>query len=483
MLASFLILFCLCKHSYTIEKYSDTEYTESLENEVTNSKVGDDNDIECDSMTRPTNIPVYNKYWQKLKFDWNYGDFHLWKAFYDDRSAMKRHHVRILSMTKRKYHPPIVCYLWHDNQKVAVRVKAHVLYGWRRRWGRHKDRTWQFALISCAIPNLDLITSTKLNPGTISNTTTNTNANETSFMNSTQITNSNTNTSTISIPNHGTTTNTNYNTKSIPIPIPSYVSIGLRSKNCKIPLSNMLKVEKNEISTHGKKKFAVCMKGLDFPDRDMSTRLIEWIEMVKILGGSKIFLYDLHIHPNMSKVIDHYVKKGDVTLTKLTLPGNQPNGIIEQHKYLEKHRRTKMQNEMLPHNDCLYRNINSFQYLVILDLDEIIVPRKSNNWYELIAMLENEGGEYDSYSAICHYFLDTLSSNNTKGRMADEVNATLGDNIPKHLHMFKHIYAKKVIPITINGRFKSFHNLDRMVSKNILFLMFSYSYILILIYF
>ena len=245
----------------------------------------------------------------------------------------------------------------------------------------------------------------------------------------------------------------------------------------------MLKVEKNEISAHGKKKFAVCMKGLDFPDRDMSTRLIEWIEMVKILGGSKIFLYDLHIHPNMSKVIDHYVKKGDVTLTKLTLPGNQPNGIIEQHEYLEKHLRKKMQNEMLPHNDCLYRNINSFQYLVILDLDEIIIPRKSNNWFELIAMLENEGGEYDSYSAICHYFLDTLSINNTKDRMADEADATLRDQIPRHLHMFKHIYATKMIPITIDARFKSFHNLDRMVSKNNLFLILSYSHILILIYF
>ena len=37
-----------------------------------------------------------------------------------------------------------------------------------------------------------------------------------------------------------------------------------------------------------KKKFAVCVKGLDFPSEDISVRLVEWIEMLNILGADKV---------------------------------------------------------------------------------------------------------------------------------------------------------------------------------------------------
>ena len=37
-----------------------------------------------------------------------------------------------------------------------------------------------------------------------------------------------------------------------------------------------------------KKKFAVCVKGLDYPHQDISVRLVEWIEMLNILGADKV---------------------------------------------------------------------------------------------------------------------------------------------------------------------------------------------------
>ena len=51
-----------------------------------------------------------------------------------------------------------------------------------------------------------------------------------------------------------------------------------------------------------KKKFAVCVKGLDFPEDDLSIRLTEWIELLTTLGADKIFLYNLEVHPNITKV-------------------------------------------------------------------------------------------------------------------------------------------------------------------------------------
>ena len=34
----------------------------------------------------------------------------------------------------------------------------------------------------------------------------------------------------------------------------------------------------------------------------MLTRLVEWFELLAVLGADKIFLYNLEVHPNVTKV-------------------------------------------------------------------------------------------------------------------------------------------------------------------------------------
>lgn len=63
-----------------------------------------------------------------------------------------------------------------------------------------------------------------------------------------------------------------------------------------------------------KKDFAVCVKGLDFPDVDLSLRLIEWIELLGLLGADKIFFYELQVHPNMKEVLRYYQDIGKVMM-------------------------------------------------------------------------------------------------------------------------------------------------------------------------
>jgi hypothetical protein len=54
---------------------------------------------------------------------------------------------------------------------------------------------------------------------------------------------------------------------------------------------------------------------------DLSVRLVQWIELLRILGTKKVFLYELEAHPNITKVLNYY-QKNVVDLTKITLPGN-----------------------------------------------------------------------------------------------------------------------------------------------------------------
>ena len=89
--------------------------------------------------------------------------------------------------------------------------------------------------------------------------------------------------------------------------------------------TNNLKVRYNKLPEGETKKqnFAVCVKGLDFPTEDLSVRLIEWFELLHLLGANKIFLYNLEVHPNVTKVLNYYEEKGYVDVTPISLPGKE----------------------------------------------------------------------------------------------------------------------------------------------------------------
>ena len=121
-----------------------------------------------------------------------------------------------------------------------------------------------------------------------------------------------------------------------------------------------------------KKKFAVCVKGLNFPGQDISERLVEWVELLLVLGADMIFFYKFDVHSNVEKVsrllfvsslthlfhvLNFYSSKNLVSLTPISLPGSYPNTPMLREKFLSENILAKRQNELIPYNDCLYRNL------------------------------------------------------------------------------------------------------------------------------
>lgn len=204
-----------------------------------------------------------------------------------------------------------------------------------------------------------------------------------------------------------------------------------------------------------------------------------------------------------------------VELSPLTLPGDQPNLPEYQHLYLKSKLTAKRQNELIPYNDCLYRNLNSYQYLALLDIDEIIMPLKHHNWYHLMQEVEELSLSERNYSRASYnvrnvYFFDDLagplgttsssssrpSANNGSPSSASlaasadadpssrpgadssrsdaepdaenqpakqEASDSLELGIPHYLHMMQHVYRSK--NYTKPGQYvKCFHNTERVVS-------------------
>ncbi|KAH9423488.1 hypothetical protein DERP_003767 [Dermatophagoides pteronyssinus] len=189
-----------------------------------------------------------------------------------------------------------------------------------------------------------------------------------------------------------------------------------------------------------------------FLHEDLSVRLVEWIELLRLLGANKIFLYELEIHPNISKVLDYYQRDG-----------HQPNLPGFRHLYLKNKLTHKRQNELIPYNDCLYRNLYSYDYVALLDIDEIIMPIKHSNWSDLMAEIQRLSLMEKNYTRASYnvrnvYFLDDLNHN--EEQMQHEAHEA---GIPRYLHMLQHVYRSQ--NYTKPGQYvKCFHNTERAVS-------------------
>ena len=343
-------------------------------------------------------LHINNIYWQETET--SNGTFYLYSAYLDRRKNNRLGPtIRILGMINR-LEPKVktFCQIWFSGSKEPVISKVlEYKYIWFKKWGNYKTGIFQPYMLACQLPQ-----------------------------------------------SHW---------KEVPI------SVSVVEHVCDLATNN-LRVNYNVLAPgESKKKFAVCVKGLDFPTDDMSVRMAEWIEMLNLLGADKIFLYNLEVHPNVTKVLDHYVKAGKVDLTPLSLPGYQPNMQMLQHLYLKSKLNNKRQNEVIPYNDCLYRNMYRYEYIALLDIDEVIMPIKQDNWADMMkdvveASLKVKNETRASFNFRNVYFMDEMLE-------AHQPNGGFKD-IPPYLHMMQHVYRSA--NYTKPGQYvKCFHNPEKVL--------------------
>ncbi|XP_043250914.1 uncharacterized protein LOC122396497 [Colletes gigas] len=350
----------------------------------------------CSSLKYPSiyDIEFNNVYWQTMRT--SNGTFQFFGAFYDRRKLSRiGPAIRIIGMIDR-IEPTVKthCQLWYDGEREPKVVETlEYKYIWYSKWGNYKQGIYQPYVIACKVPQSHWL-------------------------------------------------------KGAP------ASVSMVEKPCDIA-SNNLRVIYNK--PERKKDFAVCVKGLDFLHEDLSVRLVEWIELITLLGADKIFFYQLQVHPNVTKVLDHYQRLGKVHVTPLTLPGGQPNVPAFQHMYLTKKTNHKRQNELIPYNDCLYKHMYEYEYIALLDVDEVIMPVQDATWQDLMKRvlakafkIRNETRA--SYNVRNVYFLDDLL--HSHGYFND---------IPKYMHMLQHVYRSKNFTKP-NQYIKCFHNPERVVT-------------------
>ena len=219
------------------------------------------------------------------------------------------------------------------------------------------------------------------------------------------------------------------------------LSVSIVESPCGVPSNKFDVIYK--LPEDGKKKtVAVCAKLLDFR-YDSTMQLIEWIEILIILGANKIIINIIRVHPNVMSVLEFYEKNGKVELILMTAP-NAPVILFYT--------------QMIAINDCFYKNMYKFDYITSLDIDEIIIPSriKDKTWQDLLKRVVPKGRRinrngFNTYeSRMVLYNLD----NNHQGEIQSEV--------PSFLMFLQHIYRSSKFSGERVGS-KSFMRTDNVI--------------------
>ncbi len=161
--------------------------------------------------------------------------------------------------------------------------------------------------------------------------------------------------------------------------IPSYVSLVF--EKCSNSTIN-LPIQIQEKHAHFKHKYGMCV-AVAYEQIDPK-RIIEWVEMNKILGVTEINIYDSNVDRESRRIFEFYEKE------KIVKIFDTPPPIPNFSKWPR-----KLANVPIL-SDCMYRNMYHYKFVVVIDIDELIIPRKQ---WDFDAMFKAVNSYHKSQSA------------------------------------------------------------------------------------
>ena len=192
-------------------------------------------------------------------------------------------------------------------------------------------------------------------------------------------------------------------------------------------------MKNNSLSTLHDDTFGVCVPPLQ--ERfDDTIKLVESIEVNRLFGAKHFIFYNYSSGPNVDNILRSYTKDGVTEVIKWNIPLE----IISNIHYF---------GQLMAINDCLYRLSSKVGYILFADLDEIAVPRKHNNWENLIKFVTENGiltkfGSFNFRSTV----FPPLAHKKYNALLSFEVPDSMF-RVNRSTHIFPQVYRAKFIAV------------------------------------
>ncbi|XP_054168180.1 uncharacterized protein LOC128965498 [Oppia nitens] len=124
---------------------------------------------------------------------------------------------------------------------------------------------------------------------------------------------------------------------------------------------------------------AVCIKPLHYHYNKV-LNLIEFIELNRILGVRHFFFYNHTIGADVDCALRQYIDEGFIT-------------ILSWDLNMESQKEIRTEGLFAALNDCLYRAMNRFKYVLMIDIDELIIPYRHSSLTLMLKTMNKVNGD------------------------------------------------------------------------------------------
>ncbi|XP_043914695.1 beta-1,4-galactosyltransferase galt-1-like [Protopterus annectens] len=197
---------------------------------------------------------------------------------------------------------------------------------------------------------------------------------------------------------------------------PGYVSISGTNKTQSLQELQFLKVHnlqaqhKQEPSSF-EYNFTVCLPTL-FGGYHKVLQFVQSVEMYRILGAQQIVVYKTNCSLEMENILGYYQKTGFAKV--IPWPVSSFFNLSKGWRFSHHPGDLQYFGQIVLLNECLYRNMYNSRFVILNDIDEIIVPVKHSNWHTMIEYLAKVRPGINIFRVENHIFpLTVQDENNT----------------------------------------------------------------------
>ncbi|XP_060106697.1 beta-1,4-galactosyltransferase galt-1-like [Heteronotia binoei] len=156
-------------------------------------------------------------------------------------------------------------------------------------------------------------------------------------------------------------------------------------------------------------EFTVCISTM-FGKYNNVLQFVQSMEMYKILGVGRVVIYKNSCSPLMEKVLDYYIAEGIVEI--IPWPIDSYLMVASRWHYSVDPKDLGYYGQITALNDCIYRNMYRSRYLLLNDVDEIILPGKYPDWKSMMQNLQVQHPKAAVFIFENHIFPKTVFTPN-----------------------------------------------------------------------
>ena len=179
------------------------------------------------------------------------------------------------------------------------------------------------------------------------------------------------------------------------------------------------------------------------------SRIVEWVELIRLAGVNKIILYNSDIFGTARYVLDYYEKIDVATVVTWPFLLAVLQSVDNQKISPEERYGIYQQTYLLAMHDCLYRFRGKYENLLFIDLDEVLLPTKHRNLIDMTKAMRAQ------FKMGAGFLFNTAWHFEEHGEIKNE-------SVPDYLYMQR--YARATLPCDVQP--KSIVSSDRAISLN-----------------